>query len=305
MSTITYKEALELLETRWRVVNVVQRLKSDRKNLVDEIIICIHEYVPFQSISVLSKSSEERNIMLTNEQIKEVCFAGEGGLCYVIASFCWMLFSALGFSVRLISSTLTSTKCFIDSHTLVLIYGLEYETDIHLVDCGVGFPIFRAISLNFSDESPVFYDGILEYKYIRHDGKILRMHGKGDIYKHNDPPIEGLDFIIGRWRRFYSFDLSREYETLFEPVQTAWKLVASGVTSFTSRPVAVCFPEKSAIRMVSNLLMIENENRELVTTILENDEEIIKAYSKYFPVFSQEVIKRALEEWHRVSVASN
>ncbi|XP_046842881.1 uncharacterized protein LOC124436928 isoform X2 [Xenia sp. Carnegie-2017] len=286
-------------------MNVEERLKSDKKNLVDEIIICIHEYIPFQSISVLSKSSEERNIILRNEQIKEICFTGEGGLCYVMASFCLMLFGALGFSVRLISSTVTSNRSTIDSHTFVVIDGLEYENDIHLVDCGLGFPTFRAISLNFTDESPVFYDGFLEYKYIRHDGKILRMHGKGDIYKHNDPPIEGLDFIIGRWRRFYSFDLSRKYDTLFEPAQTSWKIVASGVTSFTSRPVAVCFPKKRAIRMVSNLLMIENENRELVTTILENDEEIIKAYSKYFPVFSQEVIKRALEEWHRVSLASN
>ncbi|XP_046857547.1 uncharacterized protein LOC124450944 [Xenia sp. Carnegie-2017] len=192
--------------------------------------------------------------MSTSQQMKEMCFYGEGGLCYVIAYFCWMLFGALGFSVRLISSTVTSTKSYMDNHAIVLIHGLVYETDIHLVDCGSGYPTFRAVSLNFSNESPVFKDGFLEYKFIRHDGKILRMHGKGDRLIRNDPPIE-----------------------------------------------AIWFPRKRAVMIIKNKLMLENEKGQLVTTILANDEEVIKAYNKYFSIFKEEKIKRALEEWHEVS----
>lgn len=239
--------------------------------------------------------------MSTSQQMKEMCFYGEGGLCYVIAYFCWMLFGALGFSVRLISSTVTSTKSFVDNHAIVLIHGLVYETDIHLVDCGSGYPTFRAVSLNFSNESPVFKDGFLEYKFIRHDGKILRMHGKGDRLMRNDPPIEGLDFIIGHWRRFYFFDLSRKHEIALEPVQVACRIVACDLTPFTSIPLAIWFPRKRAVMIIKNKLMLENEKGQLVTTILANDEEVIKAYNKYFSIFKEEKIKRALEEWHEVS----
>lgn len=94
--------------------------------------------------------------MLTNEQMKEMFFAGKGGLCYIMASFCLMLFGTLMFSVRLISSTVTSDT---ENHAIELIHGLDYETDIHLVDCCSGYPTFFALSLKFSDESPVFNDG--------------------------------------------------------------------------------------------------------------------------------------------------
>ena len=131
------------------------------------------------------------------------------------------------------------------------------------------------------------------------------MHRKGDIYKRNGPPVEGLDFIIDHWRRFYFFDLNRKYENVLQPVQVACKIVASGCTHFTSTPVANCFPNKRAVMMMKNILMMENEKGELVTTILANDEEIIQAYNKYFPFINEEKVKRALEEWHRVSVDTN
>ncbi len=82
-----------------------------------------------------------------------------------MAPFTWGLFKALGFSVRMLPSVVTSSHSAPNNHVLLLINGLENGTDVHLVDCGTGFPTFRTISLNFSEESPIFMDSFLEYKH--------------------------------------------------------------------------------------------------------------------------------------------
>ncbi|XP_028397759.1 uncharacterized protein LOC114521490 [Dendronephthya gigantea] len=296
----TYNEAKDLLKESWRIKNFEERLKNDRKNLVDEIVQVIHENVAFQSISMLSTS--DRNKRPSNKEIKERCVLGVGGLCCELAPFTWGLFKALGFSVKMLNSRVTSTMTTPNNHALVLIFGLENQTDIHLIDCGTGFPTFRAISINFSKESPIFRDSFLEYKYIRlNNGLILRMHGEGDRFRTNNPPKEGLDFFIGHWRRFYSFDPSQNPHDPQQPGEDAYRTVVAGLSPFTSSPRAIWFPRKHAVAITNNKLMIENEDGKLLTTVLENDEEILKAYKVHFPQLKQETVQRALAEWHRVA----
>ncbi len=199
-----------------------------------------------------------------------------------MAPFTWGLFKALGFSVRMLPSVVTGSHSAPNNHVLLLINGLENGTDVHLVDCGTGFPTFRTISLNFSEESPIFMDSFLEYKYINLDGKILRMHGKGDRFKRNNPPIEGLDFFMCHWRRFYSFDPDERLCDPHKPAEDVYRTVADGLTTFTSSLRAVWFPTKRAVAIANNKLIVENEAGELVTTVLKSDEEILKAYQFIF-----------------------
>ena len=186
-----------------------------------------------------------------------------------------------------------------DNHAVVLIRGLEQDGDLFLVDCGTGFPILRAVSLDFAEESPIYNDGFLEYKYIRHEGKILRMHGKGDLVKPNNPPVEGLDFFIGRWRRFYSFvpeikpSNGIDYERFIK--STIY------LTPFTASPRALCFPGGRAVIIVHNKLIIENDAGELVTTVMKSDEEILEAYRQHFPQLKQDEVQRALSVWRSLS----
>ncbi|XP_028406155.1 uncharacterized protein LOC114528676 [Dendronephthya gigantea] len=195
----TQEEAVEFLQTSWKIKDVLKRMKTDRKNLVDEIVTQILAKVPFQSIHLVAAKAEERK-RPPFEEIRKKCTSGVGGLCYEINTFTWALLKGLGFNVHRQRSTVTSTVTSPDNHAVVLISGLEQDGDLFLVDCGTGFPVCRSVSLDFAEESPVFKDGFLEYKFVRHEGKILRMHGKGDMIKPNNPPIEGLDFFIGRWR---------------------------------------------------------------------------------------------------------
>ena len=299
----THSEALQLLRISWEIENVEERLKNDRKSLVDDIIQTIHEKVTFQSITILSNSGKNSGPLLY-DKIKKRCVSGVGGLCYDLATFAWSLLWALGFTVQMLSATATSTRIVPNSHAIVCIYGLENESDVHLIDCGSGFATLRSISLNFPDESPIFKDSFLEYKYIRHNGKILRMHGKGDSFKHNSPPIEGLDFIQGHWRRFYFFDPDQKLHDPYKPAEDAYRKVVEGLTPFALSPRAVWFPKKRAVVVVNNKLMIENEAGELVTTVLTSDEEILKAYQVYFPQLKQDDVRLALAEWHRLQSKS-
>jgi hypothetical protein len=48
-------------------------------------------------------------------------------------------------------------------------------------------------------------------------------------------------------------------------------------------------------------LIVENKAGELVPTLLKSDKEILKAYEDHFPQLKQDLVERALAEWHRSS----
>ena len=78
---------------------------------------------------------------------------------------------------------------------------VETPGDLFLVDTGLGFPTFRAINLDFEKESPAYRDSFHEYKYIRHEGKIVRMHKHGEEGPRSNLH-DGEHFIMGCWHRF-------------------------------------------------------------------------------------------------------
>ena len=73
-----YHEALSLLRDSWGVENVEERLRSDRKCLLDQIVTVIQEKTLFQTISVIAQSPDhvERPSF---DEIKQRCLSGVGG----------------------------------------------------------------------------------------------------------------------------------------------------------------------------------------------------------------------------------
>ncbi|KAL8562999.1 hypothetical protein ACOMHN_004691 [Nucella lapillus] len=297
----TTQEAISFLQDEWGVQRVKERLEStsSRKGLLEEIATLIQVKIPFQSITLMATPPADRK-RPTVDIIKEECKRGLGGLCYNLNVFAWGLLQGLGFQARLCPATCTSTITSPNNHVMVLIYDLEKKGDIHLVEAGCGFPTFRAISLNFEEESPAYVDSYLEYKYIRHGGKYLRMHCKGDTMKRNDPPIEGLDFIVGKWRRFYYFSLEpsdklSDFDAAFDRVFTV-----PCATPFDRSPRALAFPDQRAVILVNNRLMVDKEG-ELETTVLDGDEAIVDSYRRYFSILGEDTVRRALHQWHSLS----
>ena len=72
----TQKEAVEFLQNSWKIKDVLKRMKTDRKNLADEIVVQILANVPFQSITLVAAKPEERNCP-SYEEIKQRCTSGK------------------------------------------------------------------------------------------------------------------------------------------------------------------------------------------------------------------------------------
>ena len=141
------------------------------------------------------------------DEIKADIVSGAGGLCYNINVATFYLLKALGFDVVLVHGTCTSSVMFLNNHVNVHVRNVEKTGDVFLVETAFGFPTFRAISLDFEKESPAYRDSFLEYKYIKHEGKLLRMHRHGDQAPKGNLP-EGVLFMLDGWRRFYFTDTS-------------------------------------------------------------------------------------------------
>ena len=288
----TKKEAVDFLQRSWGVKNVEEKLRSDRKHFLEEIILVIRGRVPFQSLTFCAMLSipPTKRFLPSLKSANKDCMTGHGGNCVIINSFTVTLLEALGFSARLCFSTGSTT--IITNHVVVLVEDLEKKGDLHLVDCGLVLPSFRAISLNFDQESPVYQDSYLEYKLIRHNGLILRMHGSGDIIKRNNPPIEGLDFIVGKWRRYYQFDITNS----ISPDEFAVSFQEAHLPT-TLHPLAVWFPEGRTVMILRNQLKVEKEDGTFEKIMIESDEEILKSYKIYFPTIRENTVRQAYFAW--------
>jgi len=66
------------------------------------------------------------------------------------------LLHALGFNTSLAGGTVGEASDI--NHALVIVRDLVRTGDVYLADFGTGYPTFRAVPLDFSQESPVYHD---------------------------------------------------------------------------------------------------------------------------------------------------
>ena len=235
---------------------------------------------------------KQKDVVYNLKEINEMCMSGLGGNCSIISTFTWQILEGLGYSAHLCGSIVTSLAT--NLHLALIVKDLGNPGDIHLVDCGLGQPMFRPVSLNFNEESPIFQESYLEYKYIKHGGTILRMHGKGDLVKHNDPPNDSLDFILGKWRRFYEFTLE-DFER--ETLQRFGKFFETPDAPEKYVPRAAIYPEGKAIIVTGYNLFTEQEDKTLKKTKLGTDDEVMTAYQDYFPSIDKNLVALAYSTW--------
>jgi hypothetical protein len=289
---LTKTEAIEFLQNEWKIKDVERQLQNDRENFLNKLIVTAHERVPFQ---VFFAHMPQEWKVTDFADIEKWCMSGTGGHCGIINTFMWRLLTALGFNAYL-CLTIVTKSTFLNPHLIVIVKDLVKTGDIHLVDCGLGQPSFRAISLNFNKESPVYRDSILEYKYIKEDGMILRMHGKGDLATHHNLP-KPYDYYQGKWRRYYLFCLERFPCESFDDVRGY--IDVRFVGNLVS-PRAARFPGGKAVMILNDMLRVEQEDRSLKETRLTSYEEILKAYEDYFPSISKDIINQSYSMWQKI-----
>ena len=290
----TKSEAIEFLQNEWKMKDVKQQLQNDREDFLNKLIVTIHEKVPFQMLFLRNLAQVPPNVRKAPsvDEIERACMSGNGGNCSFINTFTSCLFNSLGYTTFLCRAMVTSH--IFNLHVIIIVKDLVNAGDIHVVDCGLGLPSFRAISLNFNEESPVYQDSFLEYKFVKHGGKVLRMHGDGDVVVPKKHPTKGLDFISGKWRRFYEFTV--------ETLQCNGSLEELGpfflfkyLPMFSPR--AAIFPGGKAILLDGNVLSLEQDAKTLKKIILNSREEIFQAFKTYFPTVDEDLVQEAYATW--------
>uniref|UniRef100_A0A2C9M5Y5 arylamine N-acetyltransferase n=2 Tax=Biomphalaria glabrata TaxID=6526 RepID=A0A2C9M5Y5_BIOGL len=298
-------EAFNFLKDNLNVKDVEQRLSMDRKNLLDDIATNMQIHLVFNNMRLLSLPQELRQ-RPSFDEIKSDLKSGIGGLCYNLNVAAYYLIKAIGFDAALAHGTCTSSTKFHDNHVFVYIRNVEKNGDVFLLEAGFGFPTFRVINLDFEKESPIYIDSFIEYKYIKHEGQILRMHRKGELVRGATcNTSDGVNFFLDGWRRFYFADPERftnSIEEFYAPFDQVFQNPKASPFHLTFR--AVGFPGKKAVMVINDKTLIENDQGELVSTPIEGgDEGILQAVHKYFPVIPQELSRAALANW-RASLTS-
>ena len=287
-------QVITFLQNEWKMKLVKQQLQDDRKKFLNKLIVTIHENVPFQLLSLrnLAQVPPAERKIASVEEIDHACMSGNGGPCAFVNVFTSRLCNFLGYSAFVCQSVVTNHT--LSPHLIVIVKDLVNAGDIHVVDCAIGLPTFRAISLNFNKESPVYHDSFLEYKFVKHDGKVLRMHGDGDVVVPKIHPTKpGLDFISGKWRRYYQFTI----ETLKFKNSLELGPVFSGQYLPVLRPRAAIFPGGKAILLDGNILSVEQDDKTLKNVILKSREEIFRAFKTHFPTIDEDLVQEAYATW--------
>ncbi|RUS85352.1 hypothetical protein EGW08_006895, partial [Elysia chlorotica] len=296
----TPDEAENFISNKLKVKNVRERTASDRKGLLDDIAVAMQTELLFQNVHLMSFPLEKRH-RPTLEEIKADVLSGAGGLCYNLNVTTFYLLKALGFDAELVHATCTSTVLFPNNHILVHVRNVEKPGDKFLVETALGFPTFRVISLDFEKESPEFRDSFLEYKYIKHEGQLLRMQRHGDPLPRSNLP-EGVVFVLDGWRRMYYSDMSgtTDLKDFYSDFDKVFENPKGSPFHLSLRIIG--FPGKRTVMVVNDKKKIENDSGDLETTdILGGDEGLAAEVKRLFPNLSEENIKLAIANWRAVS----
>ncbi|XP_067661680.1 uncharacterized protein [Haliotis asinina] len=288
-------EAFAFIEKKLDVSNPRSKLSASKLDFLNLLIFRMQHTFPFQSVSLIAEDKDKRHRPCLSE-IGESVSSGVGGLCYTLNVFMFFLLRGLGYKVFLNHCTVTSSVTYPDNHVVVIVKDVEQTGDIYLCETGVGHPTFQAICLNFDKESPTYNDSYLEYRYIKHDGKVMRMHGDGDFRRQSGLPF---DFYVGKFRRFYELKLEPSdklsaFDAQFDTVYTNKE-----ATLFHVSLRALIFKDKRATVMVNSRLMLENDHRQFDITSLETDDSLREAYSTHFPALPSDIVAAAIANWRK------
>ena len=294
MTFFTKDEALNFCSNNLKITATEEKLSLNPTELLDEIATAMQTLLLFQNIRLLSTFPPSQRHRPTLLEIKCDLLNGLGGLCYNLNVSVFFLLQSLGYKVSLAHATCTTSVMFPNNHVVVYVHDVIRSEDRFLVEVGCGFPTFRAVDLGFETESPVFVDSFLEYKYVKHDGKILRFHRKGCTVIRSGIKYPETDFYLGEWRRFYTADTQSttdlsQFDSCFDCV---WKNGSASPFHTTFRIIS--FPEKQAVMIVNHKTLIEDKEGELVAAeIVGGDDGVKKAVNQLFPVIPPTLVEQA------------
>ena len=197
------------------------------------------------------------------------------------------LLEILDYNVHYISSDIRHPS----NHILILLTDLKVPGDKQLVDVGLGVPTLTSIPLDFENESPIYKQLFVEYKFVYEGEKLVRYHKKKSAMLL--PPMkEGEE--EKEWREYVNIDLfPRELGFFDETMNKAYGDPNSMITRFHSCLRVVVLGEDSVAKFIikDTSLLLENE---LLEEKLESVEKLLENVKQNIPVLGSET-EKALE----------
>ena len=204
--------------------------------------------------------------------------SGKGGVCYPLNICGKLLLEALGYDIYWITGNISAP----DNHLMTIVRNLRSPGDQYLVDVGLASPNFEPIPLDFGEESPVYSQSYLVFKYIRRDGKLIRCH-------------KGKRALLTRekeWREFVVIDeklTPREKLFLDKKMEDVYTDRDRSVSPFCKLLRVVAFrPDLKCVAMAGASLLLENDSHCLEEVKLHSVKEVLETVDKYFPILSEE-----------------
>ena len=269
-------------------------MKEDSLNVLNKLIRTFHFKVPFQNIGLLAKSFGTQDIP-TSEEIKSDGLTGVGGLCYTNNVFFCNLLQAIGYRTQLVSGTCNPKHP--NNHIATLVNDVAELGDKYLVDVGCGYPTLQAVPLGFENESPVYKNIFLQYKFVKlGSGHYERQHLL-NLGKERLISLQSSCYSE-KWERYYDFeDVPRDL-SYFKPAMTeVYKdrfLRKFRALNFSDSSMAAV--KEHGWKCVDLQFKVEEEPEEI---IMEEEDTIVRAASKKLPQYDSDFIERALTHWKR------
>ena len=286
---IPESEVHAFLKDKLGITNVHQRYLEDRASLLDDIVERFMHVIPFQTLTQVSLPNDAKRIPTIEENIQLV-LTGLGGLCWTLNTAMLFILQALGYEAFPGLCEVTISETPRADHIIIIVKNLRKPGDEHLVDVGMGIPTFRAIPLDFETESSVYRDSTETYKFVKKDGKVLRLH---KTYP------DGIRFshVEEEWGYLCRFTL--DPCPLEEIKASINKWVYSQVDHYFSQKILFeVFPDGKLCSVKSKRLILETEESKLVTTDLKDDQ-LVPTLKERLPDLPEGVIKSAVENYLR------
>ncbi|XP_015520536.2 uncharacterized protein LOC107224838 [Neodiprion lecontei] len=268
---------------------------QDKSDLLNKIVRAFFEKVPFQNISTSILPPEQR--FPTEQVIIENGISLKGGLNIHNNCFLKMLLEALSYKVHLVAASVvhppkSKAPRRFGNHCAILVRDLEKPGDLHLVDVGSGYPVFKAVPL---DRLPyTATDVTLTYRFVEECGQWHREHK--DAYSET-------------WTRFVTYDKeavqASPAEVFKGPVEELFQedWLVAGVTAIRyPQPGSSAIPDVPdfgrdydyVLRIVNDKITFGNSSGYTWEEPVPLDQ-LVSVFQTYFPTVPKDQVQRKVQ----------
>lgn len=284
MEGLSQEEAFEFLADVLKIDDPREKLNKDRLLFLEELLQAYLARLPFQNVTLLSSSPEQRHVP-TWKEIRANIMQGRGGLCYTMSVYMKFLLDALEYKTCFLAC---SMRGFPDNHIATAVFDLTEKGSMHFVDPNA-YPNFTVIPLDFEEESPVYEHSYLQFKFVKKGNVLLRLH-------RSTSHVTVLeDLSADQWFQVCEINLTPQELPYFEPSMNTVFTVPGKNSPFLVQFRAAVFTGLKLVAFKDKIMLLEREDHTLEEMKMVSREEMIGKVLKYFPQFTEAEVAKAID----------